>query len=92
MKKPQTLFERIFSDANGNIVIVQFPNAPLLLWIGLSLLRIYPFSSTIVIGLGLLANSFLFVWAYLEITSGVNYFRRILGAIIFLVIASSYFV
>lgn len=92
MSRHRTLFQRLFCDANGNVVLVQFPNVPLLLWIGLSLLRIYSFPVIIDVGIGLLANSFLFVWAYLEITSGVNYFRRILGAIIFFIVASSYFI
>jgi len=35
-------------------------------------------------GFGFLASSFLFMWAYLELTQGASYFRRFLGLIVLL--------
>lgn len=87
----QTLFQKTFCDADGNMVVAQFPNAPLVLWLTLSLVRLFPFSSQIDSGLAALANACLFVWAYLEITDGVNYFRRALGATIMAFMVVSYF-
>lgn len=90
-KQKQTLLQKIFCDSNGTIVIAQFPNTPLILWFVLSIVRLYPWPAQFDAGLGTVANAFLFVWAYLEITSGVNYFRRALGAIIMVFMMVSYF-
>jgi hypothetical protein len=73
---------KIFRDrVSGRIVIVQFPNLPLFVWIAASLLNR---------GLGLrgrwhtflfvLATAALLVWAGDEIVRGVNPWRRFLGA------------
>ncbi|BAY14992.1 hypothetical protein NIES2109_36530 [Nostoc sp. HK-01] len=77
-----TLFDKIFRDSNGNIVIAQPPNPPLILWVVASLLTLIFQSGTINAVLQILANGALFTWAWLELFQGVNYFRRALGLIV----------
>lgn len=87
----QTLLQRIFYDSSGKVVLGQFPNAPLALWLAFSLTRLFALPVNIEAGLSALASAFLFVWAYLEITSGVSYFRRFLGATVMAFIIAGYF-
>ena len=42
-------------------------------------------------GLSRLGTGLLFIWAYLELTAGANYFRKALGAAVLIAIALSYF-
>jgi hypothetical protein len=76
------MLNKIFRDKQGKIVIIQFPNIPLAVWIvGLLLVKVLPsggFSEFCrhISTLGLI------VWGIIEILYGVNYFRRLLGAAI----------
>lgn len=78
MKKTTHALERFFKDKDGKVVIGQTPNAPILVWAVLLVANLFIHNSHI----GTLQNVFLFVWAYLELTDGVNYFRKALGAVI----------
>lgn len=70
-----------FKDKHGTYVIGQWPNKPLILALGLYVLRYFPNST---------AQQFshwgvaivLIYWSFLEITSGVNRWRRFLGIIV----------
>lgn len=79
--KQPTLFDRIFRDSEGNIVIAQPPNLPMLVGIAAILLRFALGSGQIHAALSLVAFGAWFTWAWLELFDGVNYFRRALGAI-----------
>lgn len=72
---------RFFRDKNGNIVIAQFPNLPLIGWfICFCISRIIPFGNQhLSESFYILSLCFLFTWSYLELTQGVNYFRKCLG-------------
>ncbi|OUL30508.1 hypothetical protein BV372_21720 [Nostoc sp. T09] len=74
-----TLVDKTFRDSNGNIVIAQPPNLPLIVWIVSSLLSLIVTSGTIHTVLDVLATGSFFTWAWLELFQGVNYFRRALG-------------
>jgi len=74
-----TLFDKIFRDSDGNIVIAQMPNLPIILWVTASLLKLVFTTGEINTGLDALAFGSLFTWAWLELFQGVNYFRRALG-------------
>ncbi|MCC5630646.1 hypothetical protein [Nostoc sphaeroides] len=74
-----TLVDKTFRDSNGDIVIAQMPNPPLILWIGASLLTLIFPSGNINTVLDVLATGSLFTWGWLELFQGVNYFRRGLG-------------
>lgn len=77
-----TLVDKTFRDSNGNIVLAQMPNLPLIVWIVTSLLALIFTAGKINTVLDVLANGSLFTWAWLELFQGVNYFRRALGLIV----------
>lgn len=73
-----------FKDKNGRVVIAQMPNLPLIGWFVFMLLDMlwkshYSTDHSI---FGTLSFGFIFTWAWLEISSGVNYFRRTLGLLV----------
>lgn len=79
-----TLFNRTFRDSDGNIVIAQKPNLPILVCLAATLLAFLLTSGNIHRGLDTLAFGSLFAWAWQELFQGVNYFRRSLGLIVLL--------
>ena len=78
----KTLFDKFFRDSNGNIVIVQPPNPPIIVWGVTSLLKLFFTSGLTNLGLDLIAFGSLFTWAWMELFQGVNYFRRTLGFVV----------
>jgi hypothetical protein len=72
-------FDKAFRDRNGDIVIAQPPNLPILIWFAASLLRLLITEGKVSSGLEFLAFGALFVWGWQELFDGVNYFRRSLG-------------
>ena len=83
--------DRFFKDKNGHVVLWQWPNVPLYGWIIFKLVGLVTSKGHFKDGCEQLAMAFLFAWALLEITQGVNYFRRFLGLIVAVSIALSYF-
>ncbi|GAP98478.1 hypothetical protein [Leptolyngbya sp. NIES-2104] len=77
-----TLFDRFFRDPEGNIVIAQKPNLPILIWGATTALQFLNFGGKFQTGLELVSFGILFTWAWLEIFQGVNYFRRSLGLVV----------
>jgi len=73
------LFDKTFRDSEGNIVLGQMPNLPILVWFTVTLLNLIPTSSSIHVALETIAFGSLFTWAWQELFEGVNYFRRALG-------------
>ncbi|MBF2004498.1 hypothetical protein ACF3DV_22685 [Chlorogloeopsis fritschii PCC 9212] len=84
-----TLFDKIFRDSDGNIVVAQMPNLPIIVWFTASLLKLVFTTGEINIGLDVLAIGSLFTWAWLELFQGVNYFRRALGLVVLIGIIAS---
>ncbi|TAG96334.1 MAG: hypothetical protein EAZ18_05130 [Oscillatoriales cyanobacterium] len=80
--RENTLFDRVFRDSKGKIVIAQPPNLPLIVWIAASLLKLVVTTGKINLGLELVAFGSLFTWAWEELFQGVNYLRRALGLIV----------
>ena len=78
----KTLFDKFFCDSDGNIVIAQPPNPPIIVWGVASLLKLVFTDGLVYVGLDLIAFGSLFTWAWLELFQGVNYFRRMLGLIV----------
>ena len=83
--------ESFFRDSKGNIAIWQCPNIPLTGWLVFKLLSALIESDAISKGCASLSTAFLFTWAYLEITSGISYFRRLLGAVVTIAIVVGFF-
>ncbi len=77
-----TLFDKVFRDREGKIVLAQMPNLPLIVWIVTSLLKLVFTTGKINIGLEVIAFGSLFTWAWEELFQGVNYFRRALGLLV----------
>lgn len=77
-----TLLDKIFRDREGEIVLAQTPNLPLIVWIVASLLKLVFTTGKISIGLEVIAFGSLFTWAWEELFQGVNYFRKALGLIV----------
>ncbi|WP_404784114.1 hypothetical protein [Altericista sp. CCNU0014] len=78
-----SLFDKTFRDGEGNFIIVQPPNLPLLVGVGSTLLKEFVFTSgNVYTALDAISLGALFAWAWMELFDGVNYFRRSLGAIV----------
>jgi hypothetical protein len=77
-----TLFDKIFRDSDGNIVLAQMPNLPIIVWITASLLKLVFTTGVGNTGLDAVAFGSLFTWAWLELFQGVNYFRRAVGLVV----------
>ena len=84
-----TLFNKVFRDSEGKIVLAQMPNLPLIVWIVASLLKLIFTTGKINTGLELLAFGSLFTWAWEELFQGVNYFRRSLGILVLVSLIAS---
>jgi hypothetical protein len=84
-----TLFDRLFRDSNGEIVIAQAPNLPILIWLGATLLKLVVKTGQVKVALDLLAFSSLSYWSFLEISQGDSYFRRDLGIIVAIALITS---
>ncbi|MBD2082664.1 hypothetical protein [Leptolyngbya sp. FACHB-17] len=87
-----TLFDRTFRDHEGNIVIAQMPNLPVIVATTAILLHLVLPASRLQAGIGLIGFGAAFTWAWLELFQGVNYFRRGLGlfTLVGLIVFSSY--
>ena len=83
--------ESLFKDVNGDIVLWQWPNIPLYGWIAFKVLSMLVPAGHLRVGMEQLSSAFLFTWAFLEITKGVNYFRRLLGVIVMITLILSFF-
>jgi len=87
-RQRRNLWDRIWRDRHGEVVIFQWPNYWLMGWAIVTVLSLMTTGtqSHVLswIGIGLLA-----IWCLLEIARGVNYFRRIFGFIILLFVIAS---
>ena len=71
---------------NG-LVVAQFPNLPLAVWLAATVIAKLTSGTVESVALAIAAVA-LSAWAYLELSDGANWFRRLLGAavLIYLVI------
>jgi len=85
------LFMNIFRTSDNKIVIAQKPNSSLVLWfivvVGSKLTNNQKLNNL----LGISASIVLIYWAILELLSGVNTWRRILGLVVLLISLKSLF-
>lgn len=77
-----TLFDRTFRDREGNIVLAQAPNLPLLVGLAATLVQYILPNGKLHTALALVAFGALFTWAWQELFEGVNYFRRAIGLVV----------
>ncbi|MCA9342792.1 hypothetical protein KC950_02140 [Candidatus Saccharibacteria bacterium] len=81
-KSLKTTFLHIFKDKNGNVVIVQKPNIPLIVWFILAMLGYFISDGMVGLALDYIVAAALMLWALLEVFYGINIFRRILGIVV----------
>ncbi len=82
---------RLIADSHGRITLWQSPNVLLWGWIILEVIKMFLSNGRLKTGFEQLGTATLFAWAYFEITKGVNYFRKALGAVVLIVIAFGFF-
>ncbi|GAC1386998.1 MAG: hypothetical protein NVS1B7_6340 [Candidatus Saccharimonadales bacterium] len=91
MSSVQPIFNRIFKDDHNRIVVTQWPNVPLAGFIISKILSLVLSSYKLKHGFVQLGTAFIFAWALLEITQGVNYFRRIFGLTVLIAVLLGFF-
>ncbi len=79
MKKSQNIVAAFFKDKQGNVVIFQPPNAPLIIWLVLTVVTYFVPKGKFNDVAQAAASASLLVWALLEIINGFSWFRRALG-------------
>ena len=92
MSAQASMIKKFFQDKDGKIVLGQSPNLPIIGWFVSLVLSFALHSGSISNGFKSLSSAFLLLWAYLEITDGVSYFRRFLGVIVAVVVLTGYFI
>lgn len=83
------LVKQFFTDKHGDVVLWQKPNPPIVGWLLLSILALLVTNEPLRTTISFFGSAFLFVWAYLELTSGASYFRRSLGALVIVLMVIS---
>jgi len=85
----RSLWDKFWKDKSGQVVITHVPNIWLVLWIVFELVSLFSASQKFAEITSWIASGALAIWALLEIFKGVNYFRRLLGLIILILIVLS---
>lgn len=92
LKKRIAVIWKYFSqDKSGQTVLWQNPNPPLIGWALFRILAHLFSNPHLKTGFEFIGSAFLFAWAYLEITRGASYFRRLVGIIVITLVCASYF-
>lgn len=81
--------QKFWEDKNGNAIVWQPPNKWLSLWFITMVLGWFLPRGLVEQAIGLISLVALIIWAGLELTKGVNYFRRLIGLLVLLVIIVS---
>jgi hypothetical protein len=84
----RSLWDRIWKDRRGHVVIWQTPNIALIGWAVLTFLSLL-FSGRQADIFSWLGSASLITWSLLEMFKGVNYFRRALGALVLIMAVMS---
>lgn len=79
----QELWDKIWKDKKGHVIIWQMPNRYLIGWAGFSVVSLmFNERSAAANIFSWAASAALIYWSFLEIYKGVNYFRRVLGFVV----------
>ncbi|HET6563112.1 MAG TPA: hypothetical protein VFG72_14660 [Marmoricola sp.] len=71
-----------FGSSDGRLILWQFPNPALCVWIGALVLGWFDLSDDHATAVGGVRRGALLVWALDEVVRGATPFRRLLGAVI----------
>lgn len=85
----KNLFDKLFKNDKGQIVVAQFPNIPIICFIVFYILSLVFKSNRPTHLFKALAIGSIFTWAWLELFYGVNYFRRLLGLVVLIITITS---
>lgn len=80
--KRNTIFEKTFNDKNNNLKLVEMPNLPVITWVVATILGKFIESGTFSNVLDVIGFGALFTFAWMEIDTGANYFRKALGLVV----------
>jgi hypothetical protein len=83
------IIDWLFNDSNGKKVTYQRPNLPIIVWFVALLLSKFIDSDNVSNIFSIISFVALLVWALLEVLTGVNRFRRILGLIVITYLVAS---
>jgi hypothetical protein len=83
-----SLFGKLSKDKDGNIVLLQSPNLPIITYI-VSLILSKVTAGSLQQFFEVIGFGSLFVFAWLELFEGVNYFRKALGLVVMLFLIAS---
>jgi hypothetical protein len=81
MSKPQRFVDKCFKDKDGQVVLTQSPNVSIIAFVFFSFIGIVFHNGILGYLTKVLAFGSIFVWSWLELLKGVNYFRRALGLV-----------
>jgi hypothetical protein len=77
-----SLWDRTWKNRQGQVVIWQMPNIPLITWVVLTFLALLLNRGTLADVLSWIGSAALIIWCLLEIFKGADYFRRALGLLV----------
>jgi len=80
----QAFVDASLKDKYGKLTIFQQPNASIIIWFICTVLTKFIRNGTLHDVLEIVGFAALLAWAWLEIAYGANYFRRALGAVVFI--------
>ncbi len=76
------VWNRIWKDKDGKLVLYQKPNTPIIVWaVSWLLTKVLPYGQWN-FAAELIAYGAIFTWAWLELFQGTTYFRRLLGLVV----------
>jgi hypothetical protein len=78
-------WDKFWKDRSGEVVVWQRPNVLLISWIVLTFISLFIEGRAADV-LWYVALAALAIWSLLEITRGVNYLRRTVGAVVLLLV------
>jgi len=87
--RPRTFSEKFWENDFGQVVVWQKPNKFLYAWAGCTFINLFVPLGWLETLLGFAGLLTLIIWAVLEIYSGVNYFRRLVGVLVILILIFS---
>lgn len=82
MVRNATFWDKFWRDEYGHDVIWQKPNIFLIAWFSITFVTWFLPYSTLKHIVLYIATASIFIWALLEIYSGVNRFRKLLGTLV----------
>ena len=77
----KTFVDKCIRNDKGEITVFQKPNLPILVWVMATIITKFSHGS-IQNFFSIIAFGSLFTWGWLELFSGANYLRKILGLLI----------